>query len=472
MRRAKIVCTIGPSSEQREIIRQMILSGMDVARLNFSHGNHDWFRKIVKIIREESKKLGKSVSIIQDLQGIKIRIGEVEYGEVILTEGQTIEIFPGSQLSNEKKLYISYPSIIEDVKAEEEILIDDGLLRIKIIEKLSDRLKGVVVEGGVLKSKKGVNLPFTRTTVNSFTEKDQTDLLLGIEIDVDYIAISFVRNGDDIEKIKKWAKKKNIILPSIISKIEKREALKNIEEIIELSDGIMVARGDLGVELSPEEVPVYQKMLIELANQKKKIVITATQMLESMKEHSRPTRAEASDVANAVLDGTDALMLSAETTVGKYPVEAVRTMDSIIRFTEERLGEKILPSFKVSNYFPEAIASGAVRVAQDINAKAIVVFSHSGFAALLISKLRPKMPIIAFTPDYKVYKKLSLLWAVIPMHIPKNIDFIDNAFLRETEKQLKSLNLAMDGDAVVFVASSPFMGNKNVIRLHRIGDSL
>lgn len=234
----------------------------------------------------------------------------------------------------------------------------------------------------------------------------------------------------------------------------------------------MVARGDLGVELSPEEVPVYQKMLIELANQKKKIVITATQMLESMKEHSRPTRAEASDVANAVLDGTDALMLSAETTVGKYPVEAVRTMDSIIRFTEERLGEKILPSFKVSNYFPEAIASGAVRVAQDINAKAIVVFSHSGFAALLISKLRPKMPIIAFTPDYKVYKKLSLLWAVIPMHIPKNIDFIDNAFLRETEKQLKSLNLAMDGDAVVFVASSPFMGNKNVIRLHRIGDSL
>ena len=472
MRRAKIICTIGPSSEQRETIRQMILSGMDVARLNFSHGNHDWFKKIVKIIREESEKLGKAVSIIQDLQGIKIRIGDVENGELILTEGQIIEIFPGNQLSNEKKIYISYPSLIEDVKAEEEILIDDGLLRIKIIEKKPDRLIGVVVEGGILKSKKGVNLPHTRTTLSSFTEKDQADLLLGIKIDVDYVAVSFIRNGNDIKKIKKWAKENNIILPSIISKIEKREALNNIEDILELSDGIMVARGDLGVELSPEEVPVYQKMLIDLANQKKKIVITATQMLESMKEHSRPTRAEASDVANAVLDGTDALMLSAETTVGKYPVEAVRTMDSIIRFTEERLGDKILPAFKVSNYFPEAIASGAVRVAQDINAKAIVVFSHSGFAALLISKLRPKMPIVAFTPDYKVYKKLSLLWAVIPMHIPQNIDFIDNAFLRETEKQLKSLNLAMDGDAVVFVASSPFMGNKNVIRLHRIGDSL
>lgn len=472
MRRAKIVCTIGPSTEKREIIRQLILSGMDVARLNFSHGNYDWFNKIVKTIREEAQKLGKSVSILQDLQGIKIRIGEVEGGEIELIEGETIEILPGNKLSNNKKIYISYPPLLDDVKAEEEILIDDGLLKIKIIEKNKDKLIGVVVEGGILKSKKGVNLPFTRTTIDSFTEKDKADLLFGINLDVDYVAVSFVRSPNDLIKIKKWAEQNQINLPPLISKIEKREALKNINEILEHSDGIMVARGDLGVELPIEEVPVYQKMLIDLANQKKKVVITATQMLESMREHSRPTRAEASDVANAVLDGTDALMLSAETTTGKYPLESVRTMDSIIRYTEENLGNRILSSFKVSKYFPEAIASGAVRVAQDIEARAIVVFSHSGFSALLISKLRPQMPIVAFTPDYNVYRRLSLLWAVIPMHIPSQIDVIDNLFLKETEVQLKSLNLASNGDAVVFVASSPFMGNKNVIRLHKIGDPL
>lgn len=472
LRRAKIVCTIGPSTEKREVIRQLILSGMDVARLNFSHGSYEWFRKIIKIIREESEKLSKSISIIQDLQGIKIRIGDVEGGQTELIDGELIEIFPGHEVSTNKRLYISYPSLLEDVRAEEEILIDDGLLKIKVIEKHKDRLVGVIVEGGILKSKKGVNLPHTRTTISSFTEKDKRDLLFGIDQGVDYVAVSFIRNKSDLLRIKNWAKENNIELPPLIAKIEKREALENINEILDCCDGIMVARGDLGVELPTEEVPVYQKMLIELANQKKKLVITATQMLESMREHSRPTRAEATDVANAVLDGTDALMLSAETTTGKYPIESVRTMDSIIRYTEEKLGKNILSPFKVSTYFPEAIASGAVRVAQDIEAKAIVVFSHSGFSALLISKLRPQMPIVTFTPDYKVYLRLSLLWAVIPMHIPSQIDVIDDIFLKETEDRLKSLNLVRNGDAVVFVASSPFMGNKNVIRLHKIGDPL
>ncbi len=472
LRRAKIVCTIGPSTEKREVIRQLILSGMDVARLNFSHGSYEWFRKIIKIIREESEKLSKSISIIQDLQGIKIRIGDVEGGQTELIDGELIEIFHGHEVSTNKRLYISYPSLLEDVRAEEEILIDDGLLKIKVIEKLKDRLVGVIVEGGILKSKKGVNLPHTRTTISSFTEKDKRDLLFGIDQGVDYVAVSFIRNKSDLLRIKNWAKENNIELPPLIAKIEKREALENINEILDCCDGIMVARGDLGVELPTEEVPVYQKMLIEIANQKKKLVITATQMLESMREHSRPTRAEATDVANAVLDGTDALMLSAETTTGKYPIESVRTMDSIIRYTEEKLGKNILSPFKVSTYFPEAIASGAVRVAQDIEAKAIVVFSHSGFSALLISKLRPQMPIVTFTPDYKVYLRLSLLWAVIPMHIPSQIDVIDDIFLKETEDRLKSLNLVRNGDAVVFVASSPFMGNKNVIRLHKIGDPL
>lgn len=472
MRKAKIVCTIGPSTEKRDTLRQLILAGMDVARLNFSHGSYEWFERIVKTIRQEAEKLGRPIGILQDLQGIKIRIGEVENGECELVEGETLEIFAGSGVSNCKTIFISYPPLLEDVRPEEEILIDDGLLKIKVIEKLHDRLVGVVVEGGALKSKKGVNLPYTRTTINAFTDKDKADLLFGLQLDIDYIAVSFVRNERDIGTIKKWAREKGLNLPPIISKIEKREALKNIEAILEQSDGIMVARGDLGVELPTEEVPVYQKMLIEAANKKRKLVITATQMLESMREHSRPTRAEATDVANAVLDGTDALMLSAETTTGKYPVEAVKTMDSIIRFTEENLGNKIISPYKVSNYFPEAIASGAVRVAQDIEAKAIVVFSHSGFSALLISKLRPPMPIVAFTPDYKVFKSLSLIWGVVPMHIPFKLDVIDNDFLKETESQLKSLNLARKGDSVVFVASSPFLGNRNVIRLHKIGDPL
>ncbi len=472
MRKAKIVCTIGPSSEDRTIIRSLIEKGMDVARLNFSHGNEEWFKKIVRIIREESGRLKKAVAILQDLQGIKIRISDVQGGEVFLNNGEIVEIFSGKEISDSKKIYISYPALLEDVKVKDEILIDDGLIRIKIIEKLNDRLKGVVIEGGVLKSRKGVNLPYTRTSVSSFTEKDKHDLLVGIELDVDYIALSFVRSAEDIKTVKEWAKEKNFKLPPLIAKIEKREALQNINEILEEVDGIMVARGDLGVELFTYEVPVYQKLLIELANEKKKLVITATQMLESMREHTRPTRAEATDVANAVLDGTDALMLSAETATGKYPVEAVKTMDSIIGFTEGNLFDRITSFFKVSDYFPEATASGAVRVAQDIRAKAIVVFSYSGFSALLISKLRPSMPIVAFTPDEKVYRSLSLIWGVIPMYMDKNTDIIDNAFLKETESKLKELNIVKDSDAIVFVASSPFLGNRNVIRLHKIGDPL
>ncbi len=472
MRKAKIVCTIGPSSEQRKIIHQMIENGMDVARLNFSHGNYECFKNVANIIREESKKLKKAVAILGDLQGIKIRISDVENNEALLQDGKIVEIYPGNELSNNKRIFISYPLLLEDVKPGDDILIDDGILKIKIIEKLKDRLMGRVIEGGVLKSRKGVNLPFTKTSISSFTEKDKSDLVFAIKLDVDYVAVSFVRNAHDIELIKKWAKEQNITLPPLIAKIEKKEAVEKIHEILDVTEGIMVARGDLGVELPPEEVPFYQKMLIDIANQRKKIVITATQMLESMREHSRPTRAEASDVANAVLDGTDALMLSAETATGRYPVESVKTMNSIISFTEKNLSDKIMTAFKVTKYFPEAIASGAVKVAQDIEAKAIVVFTHSGFSALLISKLRPLMPVIAFTPDEKVWRRLSLLWGIIPKHIPQKIDMIDNLFLKKTETELKNLNIVKNGDAVVFVASSPFLGNRNVVRLHKVGDPL
>lgn len=472
MRKAKIVCTIGPSSEKREIIRQMIKNGMDVVRLNFSHGSYEWFDNIAKIVREEAKKLKKSIAILQDLQGVKIRISDIENNETQLKDGEILEIYPGSDISTSKRIYISYPCLLEDVKPGEYILIDDGILKIEIIEKLKDKLVGKVIEGGTLKSRKGVNIPYTKVSIISFTEKDKADLLFGINLNVDYVAVSFVRTPDDIKFIKNWAEEKNLTLPPLIAKIEKKEALENIHEIIDEVDGIMIARGDLGVELPVEEVPVYQKTLIEIANQRKKIVITATQMLESMREHSRPTRAEATDVANAVLDGTDAVMLSAETATGRYPVESVKTMESIINFTEKNFLNKIFANYKVSKYFPEAIVSGALRVAQDIEAKAIVVFTHSGFTALLISKLRPTMPIVVFTPDEKVYRRLSLFWAVIPRYIPKKIDMINNVFLEQTEKELQNLNLAQKEDAIVFVASSPFLGNKNVIRLHKVGGPL
>ncbi|MCS7203953.1 MAG: pyruvate kinase [Thermodesulfovibrio sp.] len=472
MRKAKIVCTIGPSCEDRQIIRKMIQVGMDVARLNFSHGNYTWFKDIVSIIREESKKLNKSVALLQDLQGIKIRVGEVKEGSIFLNEGQLIEIYAGSSISNEKRIFISYDSLLKDVDVGEEIFLDDGILKIRVIDKLADRLIGEVIEGGVLRSRKGVNFPNSSISSKSLTKKDKKDLIFGIKLDVDYIAVSFIRTAEDIEYIKSWAKKNNIKLPPLIAKIEKREAIENIDEILDAVEGIMVARGDLGVELPTEEVPVYQKMLIEAANSKRKLVITATQMLESMKEHRRPTRAEATDVANAVLDGTDALMLSAETAVGKYPVESIKTMGSIISFTEKAFPVRVASSLITNKSFPEAIATGAVRVAQEIKAKVIVVFTHSGFTALLISKLRPSMPIVAFSPDKKVYNQLSLYWGIIPRHLPKDVNIIDDLFLRETEKELKILKLVKDGDAVVFVASSPFLGNKNVIRLHKAGDSL
>lgn len=472
MRRTKIVCTIGPSCEDRQTIRRMIQAGMDVARLNFSHGDYSWFEKVVTLIREESKRMNKPVAILQDLQGIKIRISNVKGGEVFLKNEQLVELYAGDGVSDEKKIFISYDSLLKDVDVGQELLIDDGILRIKVIDKVDDKLIGKVVEGGILKSKKGVNLPNTKVSLNAFTEKDKSDLLFGIKIDVDYVAMSFVKKAEDIESIKKFARQNKISLPPIIAKIEKKEAIENIDSILEASDGIMIARGDLGVELPIEEVPVYQKMLIEWANRKRKIVITATQMLESMREHTRPTRAEATDVANAVVDGTDALMLSAETATGKYPVESVKTMSSIISFTENFFSSKITASLTQTQHFPEAIATGAVRVAQEIKAKSIVVFTHSGFTALLISKLRPMMPVVAFSPDEKVYRQLALYWGIIPKHLPKDVDIIDDLFLKETEKELRELKLVKNGDAIVFVASSPFLGNKNVIRLHKTGDFL
>jgi pyruvate kinase len=467
MRKAKIVCTIGPASNSKRVIQELIKNGMDVARLNFSHGDYESHKRIAEIIREEAVRNKRIVSILQDLQGIKIRLTEIKGEEIFLNAGDEISISSGDGLSSKERLFISYPALLKDTNVGDIILIDDGIIKLIVKDKTKKELKAKVIEGGIVKSKKGVNLPTTRTSLSSFTEKDKRDLIFGMKLNVDYVAVSFVRSADDIKDVIKWAEVQKIDLPPLIAKIEKPEALENIDEIVDIADGIMVARGDLGVEMPTEKVPIIQKTLIKKANQKGKLVITATQMLESMTQHTRPTRAEATDVANAVIDNTDALMLSAETATGKYPVEALKMMSLIIKYTEENMG---LPAtqYELKTTVPEAIADGACKVAQNINAKAIAVFTHSGFTARLISKLRPNIPILAFTPDEKVLKRLSLYWGVIPKLIKQSEVEIDQSFIEEMGRSLKIEAMGKKGDNIVIVASSPFLGRPNVIRVHKL----
>ena len=470
-RNAKIVCTIGPSSTDPRIIRNLIKNGMDVARLNFSHADHETHKESAAIIRREAESLKKHVSILQDLQGIKIRISEIKEGGFNIKTGDKILLYPGQTPSSREALYISYPALLKDLKEGDRILIDDGLIQFAVIGKKRNALEAKVIEGGFVKSRKGANFPLSKTTLPGFTEKDKKDLEFGLSLGVDYIAISFVRSANDIELVLKWAKQKGFTLPPLIAKIEKPQALKNIEEIMDMVEGIMVARGDLGVEMQPESVPLIQKRLIDLANKKGKLVITATQMLESMTNHTRPTRAEASDVANAVLDGTDALMLSAETAAGKYPIESVKMMDKIIRYTEKEKAttQQGASKYEGTNLFPEAVAEGACEAARSIAAKAIVVFTHSGFAAKLISKLRPTVPTIAFTPDEKTLGRLPLYWGVTGSLITlKDTEVLDADFMAEIERSLTQEFKFKKGDRIVFVASSPFLGKPNIIRLQQL----
>ena len=466
-RKAKIVCTIGPSSADREMIFSLIKNGMDVARLNFSHGDYTTHKKAIKFIRDGSRRYNKPVAILQDLQGIKIRVGLIEGGAVELKKGRTLLLMSGEGTGNQDQLFISYPALLKDAKRGDRVLLDDGLIQLSVLGRTGGALRARVLEGGMLKDRKGVNLPGVKISVKSFTEKDEQDLLLGISMGVDYVAISFVRDANDVRKVKNWLKKKKQEIP-VIAKIEKPEALNNIGEILSEVDGIMVARGDLGVEIPSEEVPLVQKGLIDSANKKGKIVITATQMLESMTEHLRPTRAETTDVANAVLDGTDALMLSAETATGKYPVDAIKMMDRIIKHTE--LIKEGEPSYIRGNTFAEATADAACGAAEDVKAKAIVAFTRSGSTARLVSKFRPGIPIIAYTPDKKIKKRMCLYWGVTPK-IMRLLATTDEMII-EVEKSLVKERIVKKGDRIVIISSSPLstLGKTNFMKLHRIGE--
>jgi len=471
IRKSKIICTIGPASSSREAIRSLIKSGMDVARLNFSHGTHEFHSNTIKLLGEESKKLKKPVAILQDLQGIKIRVGLIGNGSMLLKKGAEIFLHSGKDISNDKHIFISYPALRKDIKIGDRILFDDGLIQVRVTGKMRNGLRARVVEGGILRDKKGVNLPYVKTTVSSFTEKDKSDLAFGLKGGVDYAALSFVRNVNDVRVVKEWLKRRHASLP-LIAKIEKPEAIDDIDNILDEADGIMIARGDLGVEISPEEVPIMQKMLISKANDKGKLVITATQMLESMTEHSRPTRAEATDVANAVIDGSDALMLSAETASGKFPSDSVKMMDRIIRYTESKsTGKRDYSGFaRLFSDFSGAVAEAACTAAEDIHAKAIVAFTQSGFTARLVSKFRPNVHIIAFTPQDDVKRRMSLYWGVSAFLIRhlSNTDEMINA----VEKSLLSSRIAKKGDSIVITAGSPLWtkGTTNLMKLHKIGD--
>jgi pyruvate kinase len=465
-RRARIVCTIGPATGTKEAVFGMVRGGMDVARLNFSHGDHESHHRALRAVREGAAKYGRPVAVLQDLQGIKIRTGPMRDGAVRLLKGASLEIAPGRAAGTAEKICIDYAGLARDAAVGDRLLLDDGLIELVVTGRSGRSLKARVKEGGILMDRKGVNLPGVSISASAFTPKDREDLAFGIKAGVDYVAVSFVRSAADIVKVKKYLAGQGAEIP-LIAKIEKPGAVDNIGEILEEADGIMVARGDLGVELPPEDIPLIQKSLIEKANRKGRLVITATQMLESMTVHATPTRAEATDVANAVIDGTDALMLSAETSTGKYPLKALSMMDRIIRKTEQQ--REAVRSYMPGDSFSEALAESASSAADVTGAKFIVAFTLSGYTARLLSKVRPHAPVLAFTPREHVRRRMSLYLGVTPM-IMRRLRSTDAVF-SEVERALLEKRLVKPGDRIVITASTPVgvSGRTNLMKLHRIG---
>ncbi|MBD3616377.1 MAG: pyruvate kinase [Gracilimonas sp.] len=471
-RRTKIVCTIGPSCNTQEKIEDLLLHGMNVARVNFSHGTHSDHAQVIKNIRKAAKKYKYSIPVLMDLQGPKIRVGQMKDGGQELETGSTIKITAEDVEGTDKIIPIDYKSLIHEAEPGNSILLDDGLLEFKVTEKYPDSLQAKVVVGGMLKSRKGVNLPNVRISIPSLTEKDIKDLEFGIKQDVDLIALSFVRTAKDVRDIISRVRAAGS-QAAIIAKIEKPEALEVIDEIIEEADGIMVARGDLGIEIPTEQVPVVQKMIIEKCRMAGKPVITATQMLDSMITNPRPTRAESSDVANAVLDGTDAVMLSGETAAGAYPMEAVNVMDRICRSIEDNrpqlynsLGYR-KPEWKEKQVI-ESLAYSCVTIADNVEAKAISTITHSGNTARRIAKFRPQVPIVAFTENQKVRRQLNLIWGVYSVRLDELFD--TDQSVKIMEDYLKDNGMVKNGDRIIVATGMPIAkrGRTNMIKVSTI----
>ncbi len=471
MRRAKIVATFGPALSEYEKTKAAILAGVDVARLNLSHGDYSVHEKSFNNIRSASKEVGKPVGVLVDLQGPKIRVGRFANGSEELNVGDqftiTIEDVPGDS----KICSTTYKGLPGDVKAGDPLLIDDGRIALRAVEVDSKQVVCKVEIGGTISNNKGINLPGVAVNVPAMSEKDEQDLRWALKLGADMIALSFVRSAKDVSRAHEIMREEGRFVP-VIAKIEKPQAVAALEEIVDAFDGIKVARGDLGVELPLEQVPLVQKRAVELARRWAKPVIVATQMLESMIENSRPTRAEASDVANAVLDGADALMLSGETSVGKYPVETVQTMARIIESTEENGLERIPDLGTKPHTHSGAVVRSALDIADLLGSKFVCVFTESGDTLKRVSRLRSRIPVLAFTPNEDVQRKLSLVWGATTFLVPK-VTHTDQMIKQVDEIVLQSGKCKL-GDEVVVVAGSPpgIPGSTNSLRVHRVGDAV
>jgi len=466
-RRTKIVCTIGPTSASPGVLKKLMHRGMDVARLNFSHGSREEHRSVIETIRQISQEQGKEVAILQDLAGPKIRVGGIRGGSAVLKPRADFTLTTRDVPGDEKETSISFLGLPSMVKAGQRILLSDGALELKVLSRDGCNIHCKVVVGGVLGAHKGINLPATTLSIPALTEKDKEDMQFGIQQGVDFMALSFVRSASDIEEARRILRQENSDIP-LIAKIEKHEALSHLDEIIGASDGLMVARGDLGVEIPLENVPILQKAIIQKANWAGKPVITATQMLRSMVENPRPTRAEVTDVANALLDGTDAVMLSEETAMGRFPVEAVSMMARIALRTERVFSQgrrKDREEGKSSRgEISEAISHATRSVAIDISAKAIITCTTSGSTARQVSKYRPSVPIVAISPHMNTVRRLSLSWGVIPLLSSAYFD-TDDMVDKAVQRTLKS-GIVRKGDPVVITAGIRvgLPGSTNLLR--------
>jgi len=471
MRRAKIVCTLGPAVESIEKITELIDAGMNMARLNLSHGSHDEHQKRLDLVRAAAKKANKAVAILVDLQGPKIRLGKFSSGPHELSRGDTFTITTDDIAGTKDKVSTTYKGLPGDCKAGDAIMIDDGKVSVQVVQVKGNDVITKVIQPGMVSNNKGINLPGVAVSLPALSEKDIADLRWGLKAGVDFIALSFVRNAADIKDIHKIMAEVGVKVP-VIAKIEKPQAVENLQEIVDAFDGIMVARGDLGVELPIEDVPMVQKRCITMARESAKPVIVATQMLDSMISNSQPTRAEATDCANAVLDGADALMLSGETSVGDFPIDTVKVMARIIERTEEVALDQIPPLKHSPATKAGAITKAATEVGLTVGAKYLVAFTQSGDSARRMSRLRSPIPMLALTPEIGTYNRLALSWGVESL-LTATVNHTDEMVMQVDTILIESKRVKI-GDLVLIVAGSPpgIPGSINAMRVHKIGDAV
>ena len=468
-RKTKIVCTIGPASESPQILEALIRAGMDVARLNFSHGTQDEHLKKIKTIRQIAERLEKTVSILQDLSGPKIRVGKVKEGGAELKKGEQFFLTNREIIGDEQGASVNDATLLGEVRPGDSILLSDGTIELRVLESNGQNVQCRIIVGGILTSQKGVNFPTRSILASAFTEKDRQDLLFGIKHGIDLIALSYVKRAGDIESVRTILKKESADIP-IIAKIERKEALDHMDEILRASDGIMVARGDLGVETPLEKIPNVQKKLIRNANALGRPVITATQMLRSMVDHTQPTRAEVTDVVNAIYDGTDAVMLSEETASGQFPVEAAQMMAKIAQSAEEEFpfDQFLRREIEEGMDLPQAISHAATSLAKEVKAAAIVTPTEAGSTSQWVSRLRPRQPILALSRHLSTIKRLNLCWGVYPILVP---DWKDTDDMLERAKRIpKELGIAKAGDHIVIIAGVPISipGTTNLIKVETV----